>query len=103
MNIALILSRKFEGSEWALDGDDYAGLTWLSESSKPTKAALEKLWPTVQHELELERVKEARREAYRLESDPLFFEWQRGEATEQAWKAKVAEIQKRHPEPTQPE
>jgi hypothetical protein len=62
MDIALILSRRFEGSEWTLDGDDYAGLTWLSDSPKPTKATLEKLWPEVVAEIEAEReAKEARR------------------------------------------
>jgi hypothetical protein len=36
--------------------------------------------------------------AYREESDPIFFKWQRGEATEQEWLDKVAEIKARYPE-----
>lgn len=36
-----------------------------------------------------------RAEAYRLESDPLFFKAQRGEATMADWLAKVAEIKAR--------
>lgn len=55
MDIATILTRKYPGSEWTLDGDDYSGLTWLSDSAKPTKSALEKLWPTVVAEIEAER------------------------------------------------
>ena len=39
-----------------------------------------------------------RAQSYREESDPLFFKWQRGEATEQDWLAKVAEIKSRWPE-----
>ncbi len=35
--------------------------------------------------------------AYREESDPLFFKWQRDEATEQEWLDKVAEIKARYP------
>ena len=35
--------------------------------------------------------------AYRNESDPLFFKWQRNEATEQEWLDKVAEIKARYP------
>ena len=54
MDIAQILSRKFEGSEWTLNGDDYTGLTWLSEGDAPTEAQLKKLWPTVQAEIEAE-------------------------------------------------
>lgn len=35
--------------------------------------------------------------AYKEESDPLFFKWQRGEATEQEWLDKVNEIKLRYP------
>jgi hypothetical protein len=52
MKIATILIKKYEGSEWTLNGEDYAGLTWLSDTPKPTKKQLEDLWPTVQAELE---------------------------------------------------
>lgn len=40
---------------------------------------------------------ENRRGAYTTEADPLFFGWQRGENTEQAWLDKVAEIRARFP------
>ena len=36
--------------------------------------------------------------AYREESDSIFFKWQRGEAIEQEWLDKVAEIKARYPE-----
>lgn len=39
--------------------------------------------------------KAARAEAYRIESDPLFFKAQRGEATMDEWLAKVEEIKAR--------
>jgi hypothetical protein len=35
--------------------------------------------------------------AYRYESDPIFFEWQRGTKTEQEWLDKIAEIKARYP------
>jgi hypothetical protein len=54
MDIPAILTRKYAGTEWTLDGDDYSGLTWLSEGKAPTKAELEKLWPTVQAEIAAE-------------------------------------------------
>jgi hypothetical protein len=41
--------------------------------------------------------KAARAEAYRIESDPLFFKAQRGEATMNDWLAKVEEIKARYP------
>jgi hypothetical protein len=37
-----------------------------------------------------------RAEAYRVESDPLFFKWQRGEIEQQVWLDKVAEIKARY-------
>lgn len=47
---------------------------------------------------ELQAETEARRaKAYRTESDPLFFKAQRGEATQQEWLDKVAEIKARYP------
>ena len=54
MDISAILSRKFEGAEWTLAGDDYSGLTWLSDGDAPTEAELKKLWPTVQAEIAAE-------------------------------------------------
>ena len=54
MDIAVILSRRYAGSLWVLDGDDYAGLTWLSDTVKPTEAALSKVWVSVQDEIAAE-------------------------------------------------
>jgi hypothetical protein len=54
MNIATILSTNYIGSEWILDGDDYAGLTWLSETPKPTKKQLESQWEEVQAKIAAE-------------------------------------------------
>ena len=54
MDIAIILSKRYEGSEWTLNGDDYTGLTWLSDTPKPTKEELLALWPTVQEEIAAE-------------------------------------------------
>jgi hypothetical protein len=42
-----ILSQKYKDSEWTLNGDEYDGLTWLSETTKPTKKELDDLWPEV--------------------------------------------------------
>lgn len=43
------------------------------------------------------QVEAQRADAYRNESDPLFFKSQRGEATQQEWLDKVAEIKARFP------
>jgi hypothetical protein len=40
----------------------------------------------------------ARKQAYQDEADPLYFKWQRGEATQQDWLGKIAEIKARFPD-----
>lgn len=49
----------------------------------------------------MEEQEAARRVAYVEEADPLFFMAQRGEATEQEWLDKVAEIKARYPYPVE--
>ena len=51
MDIATILTRRYPGSEWIINGDNYSGLTWLSEGKKPTNKSLEALWADVQAEI----------------------------------------------------
>lgn len=101
MNIPAILTRKYPGTFWALDGDTYAGLTWLSDTPKPTEAELEALWPDVEYERAYAQVEAARAAAYRETSDPLFFEYQRGDATEAEWLAAVQAVKDAHPYPEQ--
>jgi hypothetical protein len=43
-----ILSVHYVGSEWTLNGDSYDGLTWLSETPKPTQTELDGLWESTQ-------------------------------------------------------
>lgn len=45
----------------------------------------------------LESIQKKRLMAYREESDPLFFKWQRDEISKQEWLDKVAEIKNRFP------
>ena len=101
MDIALILTKKYSGSEWVLDGEDYSGLTWLDGSPKPSKKELETLWPDVEYETQLQAVKNARHAAYIAPngSDAIFMKYQRGEATEQEWLDSVQAINNAHPYP----
>ena len=46
---------------------------------------------------QIAQIEKERANAYRNESDPLFFKWQRGESTEQEWLDKIAEIKTRYP------
>jgi hypothetical protein len=45
-----------------------------------------------------EQIDAMRKAAYQAEADPLFFKWQRGESTEQAWLDKIAAIRQQYPD-----
>lgn len=96
---AAVLTANYSHAQWTLDGDTYDGLAWLSDTPKPSQAELDAGWPAVQQARQQAQVDAQRHAAYVAESDPLFFQWQRGEATEQQWRDKVAEIQARYPDP----
>lgn len=100
---AAVLSAIRPGAAWVLNGDDYDGLTWLDDSPKPTRKTLDDAWPQVRLDQAIASVQAARQARYRAESDPLFFEAQRGESgvTIADWEAKVAEIKADLPMPTE--
>lgn len=54
IDYAMILTRKFAGSEWTLNGDDYEGLVWFSSGDKPSKETLDALWGEVVAEVQAE-------------------------------------------------
>ena len=100
MDIALILTKRYPDTQWTLNGDSYSGLTWLSEDvAKPTLEDLQAEWADVQNEAETARIQGLRKAAYIDESDPIFFDYQRGEATEQNWLDAVQAIKDRYPYP----
>lgn len=67
------------------------GIGWLYDGS--AFSAPLGVVPTQQEQSDL------RAAAYRQEADPLFFQAQRGKATQQEWLDKIAEIEARFPYP----
>lgn len=102
IDYSAILSAKYAGSEWSLNNNDYATLEWYSATAKPTQAELDALWPQVDYENQVAAVEAARRTAYEQQSDGLFFEWQRGDGTELAWREAVAAVKLAYPYPPAP-
>ena len=93
------------GASWTLNGDDYAGLTWLDESPKPSQKTLDDAWPQVQHDMQVARIRDERHRRYLAETDPLFMKAQRDEedgVTLADWKAAVAAIKAELPYPPAP-
>lgn len=97
-----VLVSKYAGTIWSMDGDEYAGLDWQDASPKPTQAELDALWPQVQYKNQVAVVEQARLVAYEQQSDPIFFKWQRGDATEAEWREAVAKVKAENPYPPAP-
>jgi hypothetical protein len=62
-----ILEYKYPTDEWTLNGDDYEGLTWLSDTPKPSKSTLDGLWQEVQDLIQTEKQAKAAQKAALLE------------------------------------
>ena len=102
INYAAILTANYPGAQWTLDNNDYATLVWLSAGEPPTQAELEAAWPTVAYNGQYAQVEATRRTQYEAQSDGLFFEWQRGTNTKEAWEAAVDAVKDANPYPPNP-
>jgi hypothetical protein len=99
---AAVLAAIRPGAQWTLDGDDYAGLTWLDDSEMPTQAELDAAWPQVQYDREYAAVEAQRRARYQAETDGMFFAAQRDGGDLTAWQAAVDAIKADLPYPSAP-
>jgi hypothetical protein len=43
-----VLIQNYPNAQWTLDGNSYGGLTWLSDTPKPTKEELDAQWESTQ-------------------------------------------------------
>jgi len=91
-----ILRRHFPNVEYVMNGDTYNGITFLSDQ-QPTQEQLDALWPQVLVDINNGMAQANRHQAFIAEADPLYFAWQRNEATEADWLNKCAEIRQRYP------
>lgn len=103
IDVPAVLKYLRPSAKWSLNGDpstedDYAaGLEWFSDEAPPAWSDIEAAWPSVQVLRANEQARQHRLTAFRDEADPLFFGWQRGENSEQAWLDKCEEIRQRFP------
>jgi len=64
IDYAFVLIRHYAGFEWTLNGDEYSGLTWLSDTPKPSQEELDGLWDATVAMIEQEKAdKQAARDA----------------------------------------
>lgn len=75
-------------------------LQWLSpDVLPPTEEEIQAEIKRLEVEEPINKIKEIRASAYAAEADPLFFKYQRGEATKEEWETKIEEIRQRYPYP----
>jgi len=80
------------------NADEYQSqVEWRDERPQPSWAEIQNAKPEADKVTANRKTEITRRTAFQTEADPLFFEWQRGENTEQAWRDKCAEIRARYP------
>lgn len=68
----------------------------------PEEIAEREAWEAGAYQREYDAVTEARRNAYQTESDPIFFQYQRGEKTQQEWLDAVQAVNAANPYPPAP-
>jgi len=102
IDYALILTSNYIDKQWAISGTDYDGIEWLDTTPKPTQAELDAQWAQVDYSNQVATVETTRRTQYEKQSDGLFFEWQRGTNTQEAWEAAVQAIKDANPYPPAP-
>jgi len=52
---AAILTRRYDGSQWSLSGDDLSRLRWFGPGDPPSRDELDAHWPAVAEEMAAER------------------------------------------------
>jgi hypothetical protein len=102
MDISLILNKNYPDAEWVLIDNDYSTLEWLSDNAKPTEIELKNQWDDVQYQVSYDAVTIARQQKYQQAADPIFMQYQRGEATEQEWLDAVEAVKDANPYPKEP-
>ena len=102
INYGTILSTNYANKLWVLVGNTYEGIDWLDSTPKPTQAELDAQWPTVEYNNQVTAVETTRRTQYEAKSDGLYFEWQRGTNTKEAWEAAVQAVKDANPYPPSP-
>ena len=98
-NYVAVLTTNYPETQWVIYDNDYDTLNWLDETPKPTQAELDAAWPQVDYNNQVAAVETTRRVQYEAQSDGVFFEWQRGTNTKEAWEAAVQAIKDANPYP----
>lgn len=94
IDYAKILATNYFGKQWTLNGNSYDGLTWLDESTKPTKEELDSQWNSVQIMFEQSAYKKKRQIEYPSFADQFDLLFHGGM---DAWKAAIQAVKDKYP------
>lgn len=91
----------WENAQWVIKENtatlEHLGFTVADFPDAPKPVKPDYNPDEIESQRKIEEAEANRKAAYIAEADPLFFKTQRGEATEQEWLDKVAEIKARYP------
>lgn len=100
MSISLVLKHFYFGNRFQIADNDYEKFIWYENTPKPTLEELEAKVAEAEV-LEHNHVMSMRRATeYSRVSDPVFFQWQRGEATQEQWLDAVQQVKEQYPKKT---
>lgn len=71
----------------------------IQRPQTPEEAAEQKAYEAEAYERAVAEIDNLRRQGYQTQSDPIYFEWQRGDKTEQEWLDAVQAVKDAHPYP----
>ena len=95
----LTIAELVPGALYCLAGTDYENILWEDSRPKPTQAELDAALPSATYAAQVKQVETNRRLQYEAQSDGLFFEWQRGTNTKEAWESAVQAVKDANPYP----
>jgi len=88
-------------SNFAIGGEPAEIIFWGNESPQPSIQEIEASVPAGAYQREYDQVTFNRQAGYQPTSDPIFMQYQRGEATEQEWLDAVQAVKDANPYPVQ--
>lgn len=101
VNFLEILRTNYPTKQWIITDNDYKTFEWFENEPKPSEKDLIAQWPDVEYQVAYNTVSISRQAAYSAPggSDGIYFQWQRGDKTEQDWLDAVQAINDKYPYP----
>ena len=103
IDYSLILATNYADKQWTLNGDYYDGLTWLSNTTKPTKEELDSQWALIEANVNAQAYIAKRKAEYPPLADlaDALYHQSKGDETKlTAYLAKCEAVKTKYPKPS---